>query len=211
MKKILLLLTTVACQFSPEIRTSHDQEFFDNTVKNERLTYASVDSIELSQHLTEIQLAGTQNIGEFFDHRLRFYKIDHPDLVICGSRVNKLLLYFIDSTLVRLRYDMAGNISNQLLDSLGLSKFKPLDDKSKQLLRTRTVYNKIQGKLNDDLTDYELIWYKGDAVSRFRVHDPMGDSVDSFFFFTEMIGYKKKVRELEIHYNYLEANLPSGL
>ena len=202
-----VMLLMMGCHTSPKTPDLQENEAFDKTSNRENAEYAAVDPVELNQHFSEMQLAGVLNIGEFFDHRLKFYKVDRPDLRICGSTVNKLVLYFIDSTLVRLRYDVDTNVSNNLLDSLGLSKFKPLDSISKHLLKSRKVYNKIKGKLDEKLSNYELVWYKGDAVSRFRVRDRAGDSTDSFLFYTEMLGYKEKRRELEAHYNYLEASL----
>ena len=204
---LLLLVLVLGCQTRKETR---DHEISKPASKEPSLSYQEegYDSLPLSSNFTDLTLVGARNVGEFFDHRLVFYKVNQPGITICGSKVNALVLYFIDSALVRLRYEVDRNVSNQLLDSLGVSRFKPLDSLSKHLLGKRRVYNKIKRQLDNRLSNYELVWRKGNAVNRFRVtHSPV-DSLGHFLFYTEMKGYKKKARELETHYNYLEATLP---
>ncbi len=204
---LLALIMIMGCQARKE---TYENEASKPVSKEPSLSYQEegYDSLPLASNFTDLPLAGARNIGEFFDHRLVFYKVNRPGINICGSKVNALVLYFIDSTLVRLRYEVDRNVSNQLLDSLGLSRFKPLDSLSKHLLGKRKVYNKIKRQLDSRLSNYELVWRKGNAVTRFRVTNGTVDSLGHFLFYTEMKGYKRKARELETHYNYLEATLP---
>ena len=203
---ILLLIVITACQPRREAPETPPLQPIPQAVPGYHAN-DGYDSVKLATSFFDLELDQARNIGEFFDHRMKFYKVDRPGVEICGSKVEELVLYFIDSTLVRLRYAVDRNVSNQLLDSLGLSKFKPLDSLSKQLLGTRKVYDRMRRQLDSRLSNYELIWRKGNAVSRFRVSNGATDSLGSFLFYTEMIGYKQKVRELEAHYNYLEATL----
>lgn len=207
---LLLLVIAVGCQPRKDTGFSASEKPKEKG-SIELNSSESFDSLSVTSDFGGLGSVKARNVGEFFDHRLKFYKVDRPDMDICGSQVKELMLYFIDSSLVRLRYDVGHNVSNQLLDSLGLSRFKPLDSLSKELLRSKKVYDRIRRRLNGRLANYELVWRKGNAVNRFRVNRNMTDSTGSYLFYTEMTGYKKKLRELEIHYNYLEATLPATL
>ncbi|ELR70346.1 hypothetical protein C900_04031 [Fulvivirga imtechensis AK7] len=167
------------------------------------------DRLKLSDKLSAESLGGARNIGEFFDHRLIFYKIDYPAIRFARTGVEELVFYFVDSALVKLRYKVRGNVSDYLLDSLGLSKFKPLDEHSKQLLKEGDIVKKYGSyyELNKALRNYELIWRESNTVSRFRVTS--GDSLLTCFYYHEMDDYQAKLRELERLYHALDnATVP---
>lgn len=166
----------------------------------------SVATISLKSIFQFTDLSQARNIGEFFDHRLRFYKIDQPDITINKSPVDELVMYFIDSTLARMRYEVKEEVGSYLLDSLGMSKFKPLDSISKVLLKNKNVYDRITSRLNPELHNYELIWRNEGSVKRYKVKTY--DSLTKYYYYHEMYGYKQKIRELEAMYYYLENSLP---
>jgi len=169
-------------------------------------TEPSVASISLKSSFQLTDLSQARNIGEFFDHRLRFYKIDQSDITINRSPVDELVMYFIDSTLARIRYEVKEEIGSYLLDSLGMSKFKPLDSISKVLLKNKNVYDRITSRLNPALHNYELIWRNESSIKRYKVKTY--DSLTKYYYYHEMYGYKQKIRELEAMYYYLENSLP---
>lgn len=167
-----------------------------------------MEEIELSSSYQNMALSGARNIGEFFDHRIRFFKIDAPNMTIGNSKVDDVVLYFVDSTLARIRYSLHEDVSNFLMDSLGVSRFKPLDDRSKELLASHNVWNKYNRKLHEDLRNYELVWRKSETVTRFRVYRNEQDSVRSFTYYHEIPGYKDKIREIETLYNIMDKATP---
>lgn len=201
---ILILLLSAACRDN----TSVHRETSKAPKKIAPITYSDdetdVEELELSNSYNNMLLTNARNIGEFFDHRLRFFKIDAPKLSIGSASVDEVVLYFIDSTLARIRYTVNHDVSNYLMDSLGVSRFKPLDERSKELLASKKVWNKYKRQLHDELENYELVWRKEDAVTRFRVHKNTLDSADSFHYYHEMPGYKAKIREIETLYNIMD-------
>ncbi|MEL7001739.1 MAG: hypothetical protein AAFN93_03285 [Bacteroidota bacterium] len=170
----------------------------------EKTIETDVAQVELTTSFKNMQLVNARNIGEFFDHRLKFFKIDAPSIVIGTSPVNEMVLYFVDSTLARIRYTLEGDVSNHLLDSLGLSRFKPLDDRSKELLASKNVWNRYNKKLHEDLRNYELVWRKPGSVTRFRVRKDGRDSTNTFLYYHEMQGYKETIREIETIYQVMD-------
>lgn len=184
----------------------NDESEVSGKYLEEELSEVEIKALKLNSNYQAIDLVGTKNVGEFFDHRLRFYKIDKPDITINKTPVDELVLYFIDSALVKMRYELSNEVGSYLLDSLGMSKFKPLDDLSKDLLTRRKVYDKFTSRLHPDLSNYELIWRTDLDIRRYRVKSY--DTLTKYFFYHEMYGYRQKVRELEVMYQMLEESIP---
>lgn len=196
----------ISCNNKAVEKIERDKMISLKTIEEEGVE-VSLDSLKLNENIDPLHINYARNIGEFFDHRLKFFAIDKPNLKINQTPVNKIVLYFVDSTLARVRYQVNEEVGSYLLDSLGLSKFKPLDSLSKALLKKKKVYDRFTSKLNPDMHNYELIWRNHDSVKRYRVKS-YPDSLITYYFYEEVHGYKKKVRELESMYSYLEHNAP---
>lgn len=201
---LLILFLTLSCQRQPrlEYQTESDPVSASRVIRTVEDT--PVDELQLSISYNDLTLVNSRNIGEFFDHRVKFFKIDAPNMSIGSSDVNEVVLYFIDSTLARIRYTLNQDVSDFLLDSLGVSRFKPLDDRSKELLASKNVWNKYNNKLHQDLRNYELVWRKQGSVTRFRVRKDSRDSLNSFLYYHEMQGYKATIREIETIYKVMD-------
>ncbi|UII20617.1 hypothetical protein [Fulvivirga ligni] len=165
------------------------------------------DSVVLSTSLAMVNFGYARNIGEYFDKRLKFYKLDQPNLKIHQAPVSGLVMCFIDSTLAKIRYEVDEEVGSYLLDSLGMSKFKALDDVSKEMVKKRKIYDKYCRCLNPELKNYELIWRDESSVSRYKVKTYDSANV-KYYFSQEMYGYKNKVRELERVYQIIDKNMP---
>jgi len=202
---ILVVSTFIACDTS-EILENEDTDT-KSSVDEVEITTVKNNSFPLKNKFGSLNLDQAKNIGEFYDHRLRFFEIKNPDISFYKTPVKELVLYFIDSTLVKLRYELEEEVGSYLLDSLGMSKFKPLDSLSKALIVQKKVYNKLNARLNPELKNYELIWRDNSSVRKYRVKN-FGDSLTKRYFYHEMYGYKKKVKELEVLYYYLEEAIP---
>lgn len=165
--------------------------------------------VGLKEKMSALTLGGAQNIGEFFDRRLIFYKIDYPAVQIGPANVEELVFYFVDSALVKLRYKVRNDVSDFLLDSLGVSKFKPLDEYSRYQVDSGSIVRKYGGyyELNKKLSNYELVWREGNTVSRFRVSNRTTDSLRTCFFYHEIDGYESKIREMERLYSAIDRNV----
>lgn len=210
MKRILpliMLLIAAGCnQYRPtEARLEITKDKFK---KNNELVQGDFKEVDLKQKISGVSLGGARNIGEFFDRRLIFYKVDYPAMTIGRSPVEELVFYFMDSSLVKLRYKVKGDVSDFLLDSLGLSKFKPLDEYSMQQLDSGSIVQRYGGyyELNKNLKNYELVWRDGNTVSRFRVSNRATDSLRACFFYHEIDGYDSKIREMERLYTAVDRN-----
>ena len=202
---VVLLILSISCTNQP------DSIVKDNASTNEEVAIGVTEieegAIELNKNFRLINLANAENIGEFYDHRLRFFEIKKPDITFYKTPVDELVLYFIDSTLVKLRYEIREDVGSYLLDSLGMSKFKPLDSLSRALIAQRQVYNKVTSRLNPELENYELIWRDNSSVKKYKVKN-YGDSLKKHYFYHEMYGFDKKIKELEVLYYYLEQAAP---
>ncbi|UII34918.1 hypothetical protein LVD17_13990 [Fulvivirga ulvae] len=210
MNRVLLLImvfVTAGCnQYRPtEARLEITK---DNFKKNNDPVQGNFKEVGLKEKMSALSLGGARNIGEFFDHRLIFYKVDYPAMSIGRSSVEELVFYFMDSALVKLRYKVRGDVSDFLLDSLGLSRFKPLDEYSMQQLDSGSIVQRYGGyyELNKKLENYELVWREGNTVSRFRVSNRATDSLMTCFFYHEIDGYDSKIREMEQLYNAVDRN-----
>ena len=177
--------------------------------KEEKLSEVEIRAFKLNANYQAADLSGAKNVGEFFDHRLRFFKIENPQLSFNRTPVKEIVLYFIDSALVKMRYELSNEVGSFLLDSLGMSRFKPLDSISKNLLSRKKVYDKYTSRLHPDLVNYELIWRTDFDLKRYRANTL--DTINQYYFYHEMYGYKQKIRELEVMYNYLEEAFPSEI
>ncbi len=197
-----------SCNEKPPIKYNSKSKP-EKEVRIEELTEdIDIEEVKLASNYQQLALSNARNIGEFFDHRIKFFKIDAPAMSIGPSEVDEVVLYFVDSTLARIRYRLKEDVSNYLMDSLGVSRFKPLDERSKELLASKTVWNKYKRKLHEDLRNYELVWRKLSSVTRFRVNRDEKDSITSFLYYHEMPGYKAKVREIETLYNLMDKTSP---
>lgn len=188
---------------APSQRAADTRHEISVTVEN------NYESAMLQDKISAVSLKSARNIGEFFDHRLKFYKIKRPALKMGPVPVDEVVFYFIDSALVKLRYQVSRNVSDYLLDSLGLSKFKPMDDHSREVLAGGTLVKRYGGmyELDKSLENYELIWRKSNTVSRFRVSSHEADSIVTYYFYHELNGYDAKIRELETLYYVLDKSV----
>ncbi|MBL6444907.1 hypothetical protein JMN32_01210 [Fulvivirga sp. 29W222] len=210
MNRVWLLIVSIAIVSCSEYRSTKarldiTKEKFN---KPSELVQGDFKEVELKEKMSMLSLGGARNIGEFFDRRLIFYKVDYPAMTIGRAHVEELVFYFMDSALVKLRYKIKNDVSDFLLDSLGLSRFKPLDEYSKQQLDSGSIVKKYGGyyELNKALRNYELVWRDGNTVSRFRVSNRATDSLMTCFFYHEIDGYDSKIREMEQLYNAIDRN-----
>ena len=207
MKNTFLLVVVVifSCCDTRKYQAEHISTTHDEIVEEEEHSPDNFDQVRLTDNISALTLGGAQNIGEFYDRRLIFYRIDNPGMKIGNSKVRELVFYFVDSALVKLRYKIRDEVGNQLLDSLGLSAFSPLDDYAVKQIETHNVISKVNGhyKLNANLNNYELIWRRDGNVSKYKA-SMQADSSHTYYFYHEIDDYTQQLRLLEAYYKHKE-------
>ena len=208
---ILLLILISACFYACQSS--------ENTVKekptSEVISTAeevkpSLPEINLSQFrlyhtLDQIDMAGFKRFGTFFDDRLSFYFSESPNISVGKANVHFLMLYFMDDRLVKLRYHIDADISNYLIDSLGMCKIKTSDAANKSILESGSIILKSKRgiRLNPALDKYELIWDRYVVESRLVVdpdphsHYSFKSAPSKYVYIDQLKSYKRRMYELE--------------
>ncbi|MFC2123269.1 hypothetical protein ACFLU5_00540 [Bacteroidota bacterium] len=170
----------------------------------------SIPDMDLSQFrlyhtIDQIDLSGFKHFGTFFDDRLAFYFFDNPNMHIGKADIHFMMLYFMDDRLVKVRYHIDKNISNYMVDSLGMCKIKTSDASNKAILESGSVILKSKRgiRLNPALDNYELIWDRYVVESRFVVDPDLNSHYNfksvrsNYVYIDQLKSYKRRIQELE--------------
>jgi len=153
-----------------------------------------------------LQELGKNLYGKFFYDRAEYYIVDRPDNKLKGKEVLRATLYYFDGNLYKVKYLLADDLSNELINERRKFKIKALDQVSRDVLKRQVIVFKTDGKLllNENLKSYELTWDDDQKQIKWRTSmEGTGD----YFEYTESLGdYKKKYRELEIFENRYTRN-----
>jgi len=215
---LIFLVYLFSCQ--PKERSIEKQETVSEipkTIKKRSTSHRiDLDQYRLYHTIDQVDLRGFKKFGTFFGDRLSFYFLDDPEMSIGKANVHFLMLYFMDDRLVKVRYHIDDNISNYLVDSLGMCKIRTSDAANKTILETGSavIKNKRGIRLNPALDNYELIWDRYVVETRLVV-DPDQKSQYNFksvpsnyVYIDQLKSYKRRISELEKSLNE-KADKPS--
>lgn len=136
--------------------------------------------------------------GHFYNRRAHFYKVKEPNANIFGAIADDLTLYFIDSTLARVKYGLHDNIANRLINALGNFKITPLNDTTYQMIQRDSVVTRRNGwiRLNPALTHYELRWKRQEYSIVLKVQNSHQEN-GAIEYIEEIDLYKEALKSVE--------------
>lgn len=204
---VLFGLLAISCKVSDESSPSFSEPVLqhDEHEVPPPVTEINRSNFILYHTIDQVELTGFKHFGDFFDDRLRFYYTDNPGLRIGKAHVQFLMLYFIDNRLVKIRYHLNNDISNYLIDSLGMCKIKSSDSTNMAILKSGPVLyrNKNRVRLNPDLDDYEMIWDRYVVESRYITDPDLHSQYDfdstrsRYVYIDQLKSFKRRIYELE--------------
>lgn len=197
----LVCLSLVACQ---QTGLRHDQA--DNTTLAasdvpSRSPGAITDSkttIALNVHRDMVDLTGFKDLGAFHFRRLHFYSKKNPGISIGPAKVEQVTLYFIDRTIVKLRYKLSEDISGYLVDSLTTNT-----ERAPDLKRSWSKYRQLRWNYFN-----KTIIYQNRCPEEDLANELTNEKCDSgYWLYAELPGYRTKVKELETVAKYVREYL----
>jgi len=204
----VFLLGLAACGYSSKqnnLNPDPGMQEFSSSTEDPAQSVPSLQSYRLWHTVDQFDLKSFQYYGGFFEERLKFFYTNDPGLRLANADVDLLMLYFLDDRLVKIRYHLDQDITDPLLDSLGLGLLKTRYNRNKQIMATdKTIlrlktYNQQKG--NPD--KYDIIWDRQIIESSYHV-DPNPSSLYSFdtvrahfVFIDQLKSYRKNLIALE--------------
>ncbi len=153
----------------------------------------------------QFDLRSFEFYGGFFEDKLKFFYAKDPGLRIAESEVSLIMLYFLDNRLVKIRYHLDQDVTDPILDSLGIGVLETKYNRRKMVMATgKTLkrlkeYNREKG--NQD--EYNIVWDRQIIESSYHV-DPNPsslykfDTIQSHFVYVDQLkSYRKSLIALE--------------
>lgn len=111
--------------------------------------------------------------GGFYNDRLNIYYTEDPDLKVDNADVQIVYLYFLDSVLAKIKYQLNKNVSVFLIDSLGAPSLRVGRKEEISVIEQEKIifYNNNGYQLNPKLKNYKLVWREADALVVFEVRE----------------------------------------
>jgi len=173
-------------------------------VRRQTIGLGDVDALEqtlitvpIGSNRSAIDISDEHLHGRFFQDRAEFFVVEQPLLYLADTKVEELTLYFIDDVLCKKKYELASDISTDLMRTYGTFKFRALNDSSKTIAKKEGVLQKSTKKktMNQNMNYYRMRWpnqkpalyyeYKRDSVEERRL------------LIEELSEYKNLLREAE--------------
>jgi len=164
-----------------------------------------VQSYRLWHTFDQFDLKSFTYYGGFFEDRLKFFYKRNPGLSIANAGVDLLILYFLDNRLVKIRYHLDQDVTDPILDSLGLGSLETRYNIRKTVLATdKTIrrlreYNLEKGRKDE----FNIVWDRQIIESRYHV-DPNPSSIYKFdtikahfVYIDQLKSYRKSLIRLE--------------
>lgn len=189
----LLFLATLACEEDKQPITNDSREP-SNTVAPQppkRVEFKKSPSKPKRSYLERKYLPESELFGKFFQDRIQFHIVKDPDLTLYKTKVKELTFYHIDDELSKKKFEMAGDISSDLVAVFGNFKLRPLDSVSVVIAKSEPIIkSNDQGKyINENLRNFEMRWEKTDKTIRFKTKtDSLG--AKTFVYSEENSDYK---------------------
>ncbi len=138
-------------------------------------------SLELKQHMKDLDLTVFKHYGEFYTDDFTIYRLDRIDYLAESYFIDDINLYFIDSLLVKIQAYLREDKSHEFLNRYGAAKIAINDYRNKKLLETEKVLilNDGKYKINENLDYYTLRWKREDTNIEYIVNKKI-DSTKTF-------------------------------
>lgn len=129
-------------------------------------------SLELNQHMKDIDLRVFKHYGEFYTDDFTIYRLNRIDYLAESYFIDDINLYFIDSLLVKIQAYLREDKSHEFLNKYGAAKIYINDYHNKKLLETEKVLVKDDGKyrINENIDYYTLRWKRGETDIEYIVN-----------------------------------------
>jgi len=204
----ITVLYLTACDYS---RIPKDTDLKDNTLslsdsenKSPYIPPAS-QTYRLWHTIDQFDLNAFDFFGGFFEDRLKFFYARNPGLSFGNTDVNLIILYFLDERLVKIRYHLNHDITDHILDSLGLGALKTRYNIRKEIMATEKSIKKLKdyNKKTGNQDAYEIFWDRYIIESSYQV-DPRPsnlytfDSISAHYVYIDQLkSYSKNLIKLE--------------
>ncbi|MFY0688500.1 MAG: hypothetical protein JXQ90_15095 [Cyclobacteriaceae bacterium] len=131
------------------------------------------------------------HFGDFFNERVTFYVEDNPETFYAGQEVIHLITTTIDGKVAKRKYILKDNIINNLIDSYGNFRFRPLSPECRSLTDSLGV---LKGRaLNPSLSNYRVTWQLDNRSITYTHEDR---DTTSFIMTEEWHAYKQALRHV---------------
>lgn len=200
---LIVVLALVSCDHvKPPASSSQDEK--KRSLKEEEQA-ALRQTYRLWHPIDQFDLTTFRFYSSFFDDRLKFFYRTDPGLTLGNTGINLIMLYFLDDRLVKIRYHLDKDVTDHLLDSLGLGELKTRYNFRKKIYSTRTNIEKFrkhqEGK--GESGNFEIIWDRNIIYSTYQV-DPgpvnlyAFDTVSAEFVYVDQLkSYRRRLIEIE--------------
>ncbi len=210
------LLVLSACDFRPEAEEKDSLEETGIYGSDPTKDHAPPvhQSYRLWHRIDQLDLSSFNYYSSFFDNRLKFFYTTDPGLTLGTSQVDMIMLYFLDNRLVKIRYHMEEDITEFLMDSLGLGDLKTRFNNHKKIYATRTNIDRFRDyeRRNGNVGGYDIVWDRNIIYSTYKV-DPTSSSLYAFdtiaagyVYIDQLKSYRKRLIAIEN-----ELKLKAGL
>lgn len=202
MKRYHLIILLLICACSKPLKNDEpERKGLTERGKQANLDEASsysLISVEIGATREQVSVTEDHLYGKFFDERAEFYIVENPELYISDTEVNKLTLYFIDGTLCKKKYELAEDISGELIKAYGGFKFKALNDTTYKLSRAEKIVLKTEegNQMNEKFNRYQMRWDDYDVLIKYVVFkDTVAGQLELV---EELAAYKTLLRAAEL-------------
>lgn len=190
-----MLFAVLACSGPTENENLTDNKGLTNRGKKANMDKAATHdliSVEIGTLRQQVQVNEQHLHGRFFHDRAEFYVVENPELYISNTEVKELTLYFIDGTLCKKKYQLAEDISSELIRSYGGFKFRPLNHRTRALAKSESVVKKSEDgtTMNEKLDKFQMKWDDREVTIKYRLQR---DSIQSSIFLEEELPEYKHV------------------
>ncbi|MDN4164458.1 hypothetical protein QWY31_03040 [Cytophagales bacterium LB-30] len=187
MHKIAMLSGAISllfsCQNPSSEKLTSEQKTEDSVAHVNHVPLAAThvyDTVSRLEHADEA--LADKLFGSFYEDRATYYVIPNPDRKLYGQAVDRMVLYYLDSEMLKVKYSLSEDIVHQLIRDYGKFKIKALDSLSQSLLdKGDFLVHGIQGKqFSDSMMAYRITWEVGDKQLVYEVHKSQEPPVYEF-------------------------------
>ncbi len=137
---------------------TEDKEIIENASEAAYLDLMRKGKLQLDFGMSRNLIDPDNLFGEFYHDRAAYYIIDRPEIFIGSARVLELTLYFVDDILLRKKYLLHKDISNELIMAFGSFKFRPLDKVSSDFIKEGHTVITSDYEIDNRLKKFRLSW-----------------------------------------------------
>lgn len=194
----LLLLVLSACQVSDKEESHKKITSSPNSAKRSfRKTEKKEALFGITDSLSDFSFQEDFLFGKFHNDRVEFHILEQPGLKLFSTNVDKLTLYFIDGYLCKKKYELAQDISKNLILKHGKFKVQPLNWQTRDFVKAfpELILNQKERVLSDSLSKYRLSWEVHKKTVKYIVEKKPSSS--SYHYIEEFPKFKSLYKAVE--------------